>query len=302
MSVDTISTYATYQSTLNDVSKVMANLATAQQQISSGNKSQDFTGMAQQSQQYLSIDTILSKTNQYLNDNQVVEARIATTATALDQIITTATSLQSLISQRRSGAGNNAAFGTQLQGIWDQLAGQLNTTVSNQYIFSGTKTNVPPVDPAAFPTTLEPGVPDDSYYQGSRHDLTARPQDGTLITYNVRADSSGIQKLMAGIAMAKHADTTNLDEDFAKSYQLVQDGLKEVVNVQATTNANKVQYTAIDLHLNNIKLYWKGIQEGIGNTDVVSVSTQVAVNQGILQAAFQTFAKISALRLSDFLR
>lgn len=302
MSVDTISTYAVFQSTIGDVSKLMTNLATAQQQISSGQKSNDFTGLSDQAQQYLSIDNILSKTNQYLHDNQIVEARVATTVTALDQIITTVTGLQSLISQRRSGAGNNAAFLTQVQGIWDQLAGQMNTTVSNQYIFSGTKTDVATVDPAAFPETLQPGVPDDSYYQGSRHDLTARPQDGTIVTYNVRGDEAGFQKLIAGIAMAKTADASNYDPDFKKSYDLVQAGLQDIVNAQARMNAIKVQYTSIDSNLNNIKLYWKGIQEAIGNTDMVTVSTQVAVNQGILQASFQAFAKITSLRLSDYLR
>ena len=32
------------------------------------------------------------------------------------------------------------------------------------------------------------------------------------------------------------------------------------------------------------------------------IFTRLAIDQGILQAAFQAFAKISSLRLSDFLR
>ncbi len=78
--------------------------------------------------------------------------------------------------------------------------------------------------------------------------------------------------------------------------------LQGIIAAQATVNANKVQLTNIDTNLASSKLYWQGIQQGIGNTDVVSVSTQVAINQGILQAAFQAFAKISSLRLSDFLK
>ncbi len=110
MAIGTISTYAVFQSTLTDVSKVETNLTTEQEQLSSGNTSQDFTGMADDTQQYLSLDATIAKTNQYLNDNQVVEARINTTSSALDQVISTATSLQSLISQRAAASSGNAGF------------------------------------------------------------------------------------------------------------------------------------------------------------------------------------------------
>lgn len=301
MAVTGISTYEVFQTTITDVTKTMNSLLNAQAQLSSGNKSSDFTGMADQAQQYLSLDNILSKTNQYLNDNQIVETRISTTSAVLDQTITTATSLQNLISSRRSGV-TTAAFAEQLDGLWQQFANQLNTTVNNQYIFSGTKTGTAPVNPDNFPTTIHAGVPDDSYYLGSKQDLTAQPQDNTTITYNVRADASGFQKIFAGLALAKQGDASNDGEALADAFTLVQTGLQDIINTQATVNANKVQYSVIDKNLQNTKLYWQGIQESINNTDVVAVSTQVAINQGILQAAFQAFAKITSLRLSDFLR
>src|SRR4029077_12958978 len=124
MAVDSISTYALFQSTLNDVSKTESDLSTEQQQLSSGNKSQNFAGMASQVQQFLSLNASIAKTSQYLNDNQVVEARINTTSAALDQVISIGNSLQNLISQRRTGVSNSAAFSTQVQGLWKQLVGQ----------------------------------------------------------------------------------------------------------------------------------------------------------------------------------
>ncbi len=66
-------------------------------------------------------------------------------------------------------------------------------------------------------------------------------------------------------------------------------------------NSNKVALSNTNTNLQTFQLYWKGVQENIGNTDLVSVSTQVAVDQGILQAAFQAFAKINSLHLSNFL-
>jgi len=302
MAVNSVSTYAIFQSTLTDMNKVETDLNNEQMQLSSGSKAQNFAGMADNVQQYLSLDATIAKTNQYLNDNQLVETRINTTSSVLSQVVDIATSLQSLISQRLSSAGNNSAFGTQLQGVWQQLTGQLNTSVDNQYLFSGTAVNTPPVNATDFPALQQSGVPDAGYYQGNQQNITVSAQDNTSVTYNVRADAPAFQQLFAGLAMAQQGDQLNSSNALSQAETLVQSGLQGIINIQATVNTNKVNYTTIDQNLNNLKLYWQGILQSLGNTDVVAVSTQVAINQGILQAAFQAFAKISSLRLSDYLK
>lgn len=302
MAISTISTYAVVQSTLSDVSKVEANLQQEQEQLSSGNASQDFAGLDSKVQQYLSLDAVLSKTNQYLNDNQIIETRINTTSTVLSQVISSGNDLANLISQRRSGVSNPSAFSLQLDGIFQQLAGQMNSSIGNQFLFSGSKTNRPAIDASTFPTLQKLGVADSGYYLGSRQDLTASPQDNSSVVYNVRGDAQGFQDIMAGLAMAKAGDSQNSDAYLQQAYDFVQKGVQEITNLQATVNANKVLFTTVDTNLQNSKLYFQGIQQGIGNTDLVSVSTQVATNQGILQAAFQVYAKITSLRLSDYLK
>lgn len=302
MAIPVVSTYSVIQRTLDDVSKVQNDLIQNQIQLSSGKKAQDFTGMADQVQDYLSLDGVISKVNQYLSDNQIVETRINTTSTALGNVLGTANNLLSLISQRRTGVANAGAFSNQLRGLWQQVTGELNTQVNNQYIFSGTKTTSPAVDAENYPTLLQDGVPDAGYYRGNQQDIAVIAQDNVVIKYNVRADAPGFQKLFAGLAMADKASASLDDDALAKAYDLVQDAVQDITSTQALVNANKVQYTTIDQGLQNQKLYWQGIRDSIGNTDMVSVSTQVAINQGILQASFQAFAKISALRLSDYLR
>lgn len=277
-------------------------LTDAQIQISSGNKSQDFAGIADQTQQFLSLDGTLARINRYINNNKVIESRVDTTNTVLDQVRSSLTTLQSLISQRLSGVGNNEAFGLQVESIWKTLTSQLNTTVAGQYIFSGSKVTAPAVDTANFPTLNQYGIPDDDYYLGSQQDLVVRPQDNSTLTYNVRADAEAFQKVFAGLALAREGDATNDDTILRDAYNFVQQGLQGVIAVQATVNANKVTLLEINQSHETLKLYWQGLQESIGNTDVLSVSTKVAVNQGILQASFQVFSKINALRLSDYLR
>ncbi len=303
MSVGRISTFALHQTTLRDSSKVQVNLADLQQQLSSGFKSQDFAGLGgSESEQFLLLENKIAKTDIYLNNNKIATTRINSTDNILDQVIDTAANLKSLISQRRNAASNSGAFPETLRGAWQSLVSQLNTSLEGRFLFGGTRTDVAPVNPDTFPTLEVDGVPDDNYYNGSTEDVLLRADDNTEINYNVRADDMGIQQIFAGLAMAQKGHDANSDEDLVKAYDLVTQGLDGVIATRSIVNQNKVAIDNINNRHDSFKLYFQGVKEEIGNADLVSVSTQVAINQGILQAAFQAFAKINSLKLSDFLR
>lgn len=303
MSVGHISTYALYQTTLQDSSKVQQNLADLQSQLSSGSKSQDFAGLGGSvAAQFLSLENKISKSTNYVDENQIISTRLNSTDNVLSQVIESATNLKSLISQRRTAGSNSASFNDAIQGEWQNLVGQLNSSLQGRYLFSGSRTDNPPVDSKNFPTIKVDGVPDDGYYQGSKQDLMARVNESTEITYNVRADDQGIQKIFAGLALAKQGDTGNSDTDLQKAYEFIDQGLNSVIATRSIVNQHTVQIDNINTQEQSFQLYFKGVKEEIGNADLVSISTQVAINQGILQASFQAFAKINALRLSDYLK
>ena len=308
MAIDTISSYSLQQSTLRDVSKVMGDLATQQAQLSSGFKAQDFAGMANESQQFLALDAKMMRNQQYIDDNKVASVRIDDTATALSDITTIATNIRNLVLQRRnSSQAETLGYDEQLNGYWQQLSSLLNTSLNGRYLFSGSKTDTPPVDTSTFPTVDINGTLNSNYYKGSNQNLTLRMDDAVQISYNVRADNPAIEKILAGLAQAKQAPSGSntsitIDEAFAKAYDLLSEGLDELSAVKANVNSNKVLLSSVTERQNSQQLYWKGIKEELVNTDLISVSTQVSVNQGILTAAFQSFAKINSLRLSDFLR
>jgi len=283
------------QSAINNADIVMNNLNTEQEQVSSGMVSNNFGGMASQTQQYLSLDNILATTNQYLTSNKVVETQINATSTALSSLTTVGTSLQSLLSERMSGTSNSAAFGTQLTGIWQNVTSLLNTNVNGQFIFSGTDTNTQSVNTNTFPALPADNTLDTSYYQGSSQDMTARPQNNTLITYNVRADATPFQQLFAGLALAKQGDATNDTDMLQQAETEINNAVQGITSLQATVGATASQFSNIDTGLTNQQLYWKGVQGDIGSTDIVTVSTQIASNQALLQAAFKTLADLTQI-------
>jgi flagellar hook-associated protein 3 FlgL len=298
-----ISTFAIHQSTLRDASRTQEELANLQIQLSSGLKSQSFTGIADQTEQFLGLESKMSRTKLYKDNNAVVATRLETTDNVLGQVIETVTSLRNLIIQRRNGAVQDTlAFDQQIDGLWRSLVSELNTTLEGRYMFSGTRTDSPPVSDTDFPTLEEPGVPDDGYYLGSSDNISLRADETITITYNVRANEPGFQKVFAALATAKEGHDTDNADLLKSAYELVDKGLNEIISTRARVNSNKLSLDELVDRQGSLILYWQGVKEEIANTDMVSVSTQVAINQGILQASFQAFGRINSLRLSDYLR
>jgi flagellar hook-associated protein 3 FlgL len=304
MGINRVSTYNIHQSLLRDATRSQTDLFNLQNQISSGLKTQVFSGLGNSVEQFADLESRLGRSQTYIDGNKIIQGRLDVADNALSAIIDTATDIKNLIALRRNSAvGDSLAFDQQIQGKWQALTSQLNISQEGRYIFSGTATDRPAVDGDNYPTLQEDGVPDAGYYGGSSQDITVRIEDNTTITYNVRADDPAFQQLFAGLAMArKYGAQSGESEQMRQAYDLVSEGLNGIIGVRAKVNANKVTVVENSDRLASQQLYWKGLKEEISNTDIVAVSTQVAVNQGVLQAAFQAFARISSLKLSDFLR
>ena len=301
MAVTRISTYAVHQGTLRDFNRVQAGLADRQRQLSSGLRTADFKGLTGVTEQFVDLEGKIRRLKTYEQNNDLVISRLQTVNTSLDQIVQTTDDLENLIVQwRNPGLRNNIPMQEQLQSLTKTLTAQLNQSVDSRYLFGGTRTEVPPVlDPR--PEPVQVGVLDDSYYQGSKEDLVLRAQDNLELRYNIRADNSAFQKVFAGISQAAYADTITDDDEMVEAYNMIKDGLQEVIALQSQNNQNIVTLGQINDRHQTLALYYKGVTESLSKTDIVAVSTEVAVDQAVLTATFQTFAKINALRLSDFL-
>lgn len=301
--VGRISTYSLHQSLLRDTSRSQVDLYNLQNQLSSGLKTDSFSGLGGDVEKFIDLDARLGRNQTYVDSSQVAEDRLTITDNILGQVIDLGTDIKNLIALRRNSAvGDDLAYQTQLDGKWKALVSILNTTSENRYIFSGTRTDTPPVDGENFPTLLIDGKPDLGYYQGSGESTSMRIEDNVSITNNVRADDPAFQKIFAGLAMAQRYGAKSGESDEMKqAYDFLEKGVEGIISLRATVNANKVTVLDNKDRLQSMALYWKGLKETISNTDIVSVSTQVAINQGILQASYQAFARISGLKLSDFL-
>lgn len=304
MVITRISTYNLHQTTLRDASSVQNELFKLQAQISSGYKTSTFSGLAGQVEPFTALDNKIKRTDMFQQNNQVTIARVETMSKSLDQVVESVTGFKNLLVLRRNESiSGSLGFESQLEATWQALAGQMNISLEGRYLFGGTRTDVPPVDNVNFPTLFNSdGIPEDGYYQGSAENTSYRVQDDYDVVQTVRADHPGVQKIFAALAIARDAHAANDDALLTQAFDLAQEGLDGVIDMQVSLNSTKINIEAAADRQDSLRVYWQGVKESLINTDLVSASTQVAINQGLLQASFQAFARINSLQLSDFLR
>lgn len=302
ISTTRISTFGLHQRTMTDFNKVQSNLFELQGQISSGIKAKDFEGLNGQVEQFTTIEAKIKKLDSYINNNSEAISRLKTTRQAIENIITIADQIQDLTTLRRNGGlEDDVAYEQQIKNLRTSIAKELNTSLEGRFLFGGTKTNVPPVADGIIPESITPGVPDDVYYQGSKDNFILRPQENMEKQYNIRADDPAFQKFFAGMSLGLAGDRENDENKVAAAYTLLSEGIESIVALQARVDADTVDLQDINDRHATSKTYFKGLAESIAKTDLVTASTQVAVDQSILQANFQVFARISSLKLADYL-
>jgi flagellar hook-associated protein 3 FlgL len=211
--------------------------------------------------------------------------------------------MEDLMTLRRNGAiGEDAAFQQQMKSYIESLASNLNTNFEGRYLFAGTATNRQPVitEPKV-PEPHETGVPDTSYYQGSTESVTMRLEDNIEIEGLLRADDETFQNLFAAAYQSLEGDGLKDDSVIAAALDLLQLGKDQLIALGAEVDADIVAMDGVIERQENLRLYYEGVVGEIADTDILEVSTRVAMDQTILQATFQAFATVSSLRLADFL-
>ena len=304
MSIETsrISTFALHQRTLSDFNRVQSNLFELQGQVSSGIKANDFEGLNGQVEQFTTIGAKIKSLNSYLDNNSEAISRLKTTRQSIENIISIADQIQDLTTLRRDGGiATNVNYTQQVNNMRTSIAKELNISLEGRFLFSGTATNTAPVVDGTFPESVTPGTPDDIYYQGSKDDYTLRSQDNVDKQYNIRADNDAFQKLFAGISLGLKGDAADNDTDIGNAFTMISQGLEGIIALQGKVDADTVDLQDTNDRHTTAVTYFKGLSDSISKTDLVSASTQVAVDQSILQANFQIFSRISSLHLSDYL-
>src|SRR5271154_3564306 len=186
--MDRIATNSAYSSVLANLMAAEIAQTTAGNQLSSNEKAADLKGYGTGAETLTAMQATNSQVTGYLNNSQVVAAKLSTQDTGLNQVAGSATSAISAITNAIA-TGNGVSLMQQLQTSFDDATQGLNTQFNGEYVFAGGQVNTPPVSATSL-TDLVPG-PISSLFHNDQRQISTQLDQNTSITTGFLADQVG---------------------------------------------------------------------------------------------------------------
>lgn len=304
--MDSVSNLSRYNAQFYFLAQTQSRLADEQIQVSSGYKSPDYTGIANDASRLVSMQGQLGRVTQYQTDNKLVSDRLTSAESSVAQVYNVVGNIKTLLVNALNGSTTtqDVNLSGQASTMLDQVAALLNTQFDGHYLFSGTRTDTAPVDLSALPGSYTiPSSPGDAsaYYQGNSTKQAVQASDSLSVTYGVTAGEGGFEELIRGLDIAKKAapnDTAALQDALKAVSQAEQD----IPDIRTRIGAAQSTLDSINTMHSNFTTYTQKSIGDIQNVDVTEALTKVQNDSTGLQASYMTINSLSQLNLMNYLR
>ena len=300
--MDRISTFGNTNSLIQQTMQVQATYAAKQAQTASGLKSESYSGIASDSQQLLSLESMYSRITGQVAAGNAAENRMNSMSSTLGSISSLITSSMSTLSAAMSGTGTSGSTATSadLQQDLSELVSLLNSSYGGQYLFGGAVTDTAPVNTSASGYNPLGGSADTTYYQGDSNTTSVAVSDTLTVNYGITADNPAFEQALRAlaVAVANPTDTTQLQS----AYDLLSSASDGVSSISSDLG-NKIKTVDNQVTLQSTTLtHLDSTISDLRNVDVASVSVQLSEIETQLEAAYGSLTKLLSLNLTDYLR
>jgi flagellar hook-associated protein 3 FlgL len=297
-----ISTQMLFESGAARIGEAQSGLVKTQQQVSSGRRiltpSDDPAGAARA----LEVTQAQSLNTQYADNRTSAIHSLG----ALDGTLASVTSLLQDARDASITAGNGligdaerASIATELRGRFDQLLGLANSRdVLGNYVFSGFQTNTP-----AFVQTATGAL-----YQGDAGQRLVQVDSARQMAVNNPGDrvfqgggQDVFKTLTDLITQLETPGTVGLDTALASAKSNLDLALDNVLTVRASVGTRLQELDALDSAGTDRNLQYSQELSQLQDLDYTQALTRLTQQQTTLEAAQQSFVKISSLSLFNYL-
>jgi flagellar hook-associated protein 3 FlgL len=180
MTVSYTSSYAMSYGLRTQVMRIQSDLTKAQSESSSGQVSDIGLAQGLATARTLSFDYQQKTMSSILDTNNVLTGRLDTTNQALNQILSISQSFTAQLTSIKTSSSDPSVLVTQAKASLQSMMSALSTTFAGEYVFSGIKSDTPPVPmyPGSPPSDGKNAV--DSSFLGAFGVTQSDPSVGTI--------------------------------------------------------------------------------------------------------------------------
>lgn len=306
-----ISNIAEVQQVIYNLTQLQTQGNTLDQQLSSGLKSQTFSGIAPQASQLVDLTTAQSQQQSDINSINTVNTTLQTMSLATS---TMASMVEQFVGELPTNAYNTtgATIQSQAQALLSEFGNYLNTEGGDGYVFGGSDTTTPPFDASGLPnpgtlTTPVSGAPPAGYYQGNDDIAQAQIDNNLTVQYGITGDNPAFEQVVRVLNFLANSPPLNQQNptDVANvntAQQMLSSAVTELQQLNSTIGMQQAQLNTVQqAHQNSLTLIKTNIGN-IENVDPATVITQLDALQTQMEASYQTVNILQNLSLANYLK
>lgn len=290
----------------------------AQTQVGTGQKSQDFAGIAREAGRLVSVKTEFARVDQFLDNIEQTDRRLEFMGFSLERIEELGRSFRTTLLGAKNGETANVTGVPALaQGLLDQIVDLLNVRDETRFLFSGGAINNRAVDlnngvytpPVAPPF---PAAADTDWYGGDDVVQQARIDEGFVIDYGVRANNPAIERVIRAFDAISEitfssppsaAEITAINDAVALLTQALDTppvGELTIGGLFAQTALNRSIMDDVKTKHENFAAF---AEKNIAEIEQVNTAEAISIlntEQVALEASFASIARIQSISLVNF--
>lgn len=307
-----ISTTWTNQVAVNNMLNQQANLNATQTQISSGKK---YTNPAENpvvAASLVNFDQNIAETQQYQVNINAAQASLQLEGSSLSSAISVLQSARDLTVQSLNSSNafqNKQQIAVQISQLNQQLLNLANTKdAEGQYIFGGTNSSTPPYTVSNGVYTYNGNTSENSTIIGPENRQVTNGDNGTSVfgainTTNPPPTTPTSAGTISNVFQALSQLTSDLNAGTPNSgsIQDIDNALNNIETVNASVGA-RVQVLTSQQNINSQTILDNQTTSStIGDVNLATAISQLQLQQTTLQAAQQTFIKVSGLSIFQYM-
>jgi len=286
-----------------------ANVFKDQEQITTGKKARNYSGLASEITTLLGAKTVFGQTQSYLGAANHVNRFLRTNDIQLGSVVTNAQNIResilNAISQEQTLTLNES-----MGQAYSSIVSALNTSIGGVHVFGGGRTNVAPVTGKDISSLVAaPSV--SSLFQNDQRRASAKIGQNTTMKYGLLADEvgSGVIQVFKDIADYNVGPSgplsgklNNSQISFLKSELTKMDSAISNLRVLVARNGTRQKNVDNFISENNKQtVFLKGFISDIEDVNVAEAITRLNNDQTALEASFKITSRLDSLSLLKFL-
>lgn len=280
-----------------------------QLQITTGKRSQDFSGLGSDTITLLGARDFKGRTSTFIDTINTVNSRLSANDLQLNGILNTAADLRQAILVTIA-AEEASAFDALLQDSFAFIASALNAKVGGQFIFSGSKTDTPAVNGTNLSDLIAAAAATD-LFDNDDAKMRARVSDSVEMEFGITASDAAttlfesikrIADFNAGGGGPLEGPLTAAQNTFlVGELQLLDQAILDTRRFQVVNGLGQQRIETISSQHADTSVFLDIFISDVEDVDIAEAISRLNLDQLSLEASFRTFSTITSLNILRFI-